>query len=113
MEYKIIFTKDYSVDQKEGPHYKKGQVVDVKTQASMERFIRRNAAIAHDDTKKAVEIEKKAAEPDVVGEVEIKDEELKEGTMPWLKKQLDDAGVEYKSNASKGDLEDLYMGIAE
>lgn len=40
-------------------------------------------------------------------------DELKEGSKPWLKAQLDAAGIEYESSASKGDLEEMYMALSE
>lgn len=96
--YKIKFLKDYKVNAVDGEDYKAGQVVDVGNEASYNHFIRRGVAVDAGSTKQP--------EPE-------QSEDLKEGTMPWLKEQLDKAGIEYKSNASKGDLEELYMTIGE
>lgn len=50
--------------------------------------------------------------PVVVPAPDVKDDELKEGSVPWLKNALDAAKVEYKAKASKADLQKLLNEVS-
>ena len=62
-----------------------------------------------------VRINKSDMQPDDVlfGENDGPKEGPKEGTVPWLKLQLDNAGVDYPAGANKADLAALCEGLTE